>query len=138
MKSMKCVMVIDQELPAGIAANTAALMGMSLGSRIPEVIGCEACDKSGLTHPGVLQIPLPILKADKETLRAIRTQLYEDAFQDVEVMEFSDVAQQCNVYDEWLDKAKNTEEAEFQYLGVALYGDKKKVNKLTGSLPLYR
>lgn len=138
MKSVKCVMVIDEELPSGIAANTAALMGMSLGSRVPEVIGCEAVDGSGYAHPGVLQIPLPILKANQEMIREIRTQLYQETFQDVEVMEFSDVAQQCNIYEEWLNKAKETEEKEFHYLGVALYGDKKKVNKLTGSLPLYR
>ena len=31
----KCVMVIDEELPTGIIANTAGIMGITLGKKTP-------------------------------------------------------------------------------------------------------
>ena len=35
----KCVMVIDEELPTGIIANTAGIMGITLGKKLPETVG---------------------------------------------------------------------------------------------------
>ena len=34
----KCVLVIDGALPAGVAANTAAILGITLGKRFPETV----------------------------------------------------------------------------------------------------
>ena len=31
----KCVMVLDETLPAGLAANAAAIMGITLGRQMP-------------------------------------------------------------------------------------------------------
>ena len=38
----------------------------------------------------------------------------------------------------YLKEAEETHTDAFQYFGIALYGDKKKVNRLTGMLPLLR
>ena len=43
----KCVMVIDESLPLGIIANTAAIMGITLGKKMPEVVGADVTDQSG-------------------------------------------------------------------------------------------
>ena len=64
LQNEKCVMVIDEHLPLGIIANTAAIMGITLGKKMPEV--------------------------------------------------------------------------DLSYFGIAICGAKKKVNKLTGSIPLLR
>ena len=37
-KNRKCVMVMDASLAPGIAANTAALLGMTLGSKVKEAM----------------------------------------------------------------------------------------------------
>ncbi|MCB6480737.1 DUF2000 domain-containing protein [Streptococcus parasanguinis] len=42
------------------------------------------------------------------------------------------------MYEDWIKKAEQLPEEEFHYLGIGLYGDKKKINRLCGSLPLYR
>lgn len=39
LQNEKCVMVIDEQLPLGIIANTAAVMGITLGKAMPEVVG---------------------------------------------------------------------------------------------------
>lgn len=134
----KCVMVIDEALPLGMIANTAGIMGLTLGKHMPETIGPEVLDKSGCSHLGIIQIPVPVLKADREKIKELRQRLYEPEFAALTVVDFSDVAQSCNVYDDYIRKAAMAEERSFQYFGIGICGEKKLVNKLTGSLPLLR
>ena len=41
LQNEKCVMVIDEQLPLGIIANTAAVIGITLGKAMPEVVGAD-------------------------------------------------------------------------------------------------
>ena len=134
----KCVMIIDENLPLGILANTAAILGITLGKHAPELVGKDAADASGQRHLGIITIPVPILKGNKEILRELREKLYTSDYDDIIVADFSDVAQSCNIYSEYLQKASTISETKHTYLGLAIYGNKKKVNKLTGSIPLLR
>ena len=134
----KCVMVIDEALPVGLIANTAAILGITLGKRMPEVVGADVIDRTGRTHAGIIEFPVPILKASAERLHYLREKLYDPAFADVTVVDFSDLAQSCKTYDEFIGRMQTADENEFRYLGVALCGAKKLVNKLTGNLPLLR
>lgn len=134
----KCVIVIDESLPAGIIANTTAILGISLGRLVPEAVGPDVEDASGRLHRGIITLPVPVLKGDRESLRTLREKLYAPDFSDLIVVDFSDVAQGCHVYDDYIQKAGATQESDHNYLGIVLFGNKKKVNKLTGSLPLLR
>lgn len=134
----KCVMVLDEGLPLGLAANTAGILGITLGKRIPEAVGQDVTDRSGRTHPGIIEFPVPILRADRETLYELRERLYEPAFAALTVVDFSDVAQGCKTYDEYIAKVARIGADRLHYLGLAFCGAKKLVNKLTGSLPLLR
>jgi len=134
----KCVMVVDENLPLGIIANTAAILGMTLGKQVPELIGRDAADASGQSHLGIITIPVPILKGNRDILKELREKLYAPDYEDVIVADFSDVAQSCNIYSEYLKKASSTSGPEHTYYGLAICGSKKKVNKLTGSMPLLR
>ncbi len=138
VQNEKCVMVLDESLPMGVLANTAAIMGITLGRQMPEVVGADVMDGSGNTHLGIIEFPVPILKAAEEKLREIREKLYEPEFQDVTAVDFSDLAQGCKTYGEYIEKIAGEEEKSLRYFGVALCGPKKKVNKLTGSMPLLR
>ena len=53
-KNEKCVMIINQNLPAGVAANTAAIMGISLGKQKPQIVGPDVADKNGRYRPCLL------------------------------------------------------------------------------------
>ncbi|MDO4269387.1 MAG: DUF2000 domain-containing protein [Eubacteriales bacterium] len=134
----KCVMVIDETLPLGVIANTAGILGITLGKHIPEAVGPDVCDKDGRSHLGIIGIPVPILKASREALRELRQKLYQPDFAGLVTVDFSDVAQSCNTYDDFISKAAQTEEKALAYFGVGICGAKKLVNKLTGSLPLLR
>ena len=113
-------------------------MGITLGKHIPETVGPDVMDKSGKEHLGIIELPVPILKADQEKIREIREQLYRPEYADLVVVDFSDVAQSCNVYEEYIKKAASVAEEEMTYFGIGICGARKLVNKLTGSLPLLR
>ncbi len=134
----KCVMVIDETLPLGIIANTAAIMGITLGKKMPEVVGADVTDQSGNVHPGVIEFPVPVLRGSPEMIKRIREKLYQPDFQDLTAVDFSELAQGCKTYDEFVEKMSRVPESGLQYFGVAICGPKKKVNKLTGSMPLLR
>lgn len=134
----KCVMIIDAELPIGIVANTSAILGITLGKHIPEQVGDDVIDASNLSHLGIITIPVTMLRGDKEILKDLRQRLYGSEFSDLVVVDFSDVAQGCNIYSEYVAKATTTSEQDHNYFGIAIYGNKKKVNKLTGFMPLLR
>ncbi|APM37915.1 DUF2000 domain-containing protein [Clostridium kluyveri] len=136
--NIKCVMIIDSQLPIGVIANTSAILGVTLGKHIPEQVGDDVMDASNYTHLGIISIPVTILRGDKEILKNLRERLYKSEFGDLMVVDFSDVAQSCNIYSEYIAKAAATSEQDHNYFGIAIYGNKKKVNKLTGFMPLLR
>ena len=138
LQNEKCVKVIDEHLPLGMIANTVAIMGITLGKKMPEVVGPDVTDKTGNAHLGIIEFPVPILKGNAESIRAIREKLYGPDFADLTVADFSDLAQGCKTYDEFIEKMKNVSEIDLNYFGIAICGTKKKVNKLTGSMPLLR
>lgn len=136
MNDRKCVIVVDENLPIGIIANTAAILGITLGARLPEVVGANVSDGQEREHMGIIEFPVPILKACSETLGRLRLSLYDKEYSDLTTADFTDIAQSCGTYDEFIDKISSAED--LRYFGIALCGSKKKVNRLTGSLPLLR
>ncbi len=138
LQNEKCVMVIDENLPLGIIANTAAIMGITLGKQMPDVVGSDVTDQSGNRHLGIIEFPVPILKGTPELIKEIREKLYQPEFEDLSVVDFSDLAQSCKNYEEFIEKMAEVPESSLLYFGLAICGAKKKVNKLTGSMPLLR
>lgn len=138
LQNEKCVMVIDENLPLGIIANTAAIMGITLGKKMPEVVGADVYDRTGNRHLGIIEFPVPILKGNADMIKTIREKLYEQDFPDLTVVDFTDLAQGCKTYDEFIEKMKEVPEIDLNYFGIAICGAKKKVNQLTGSMALLR
>ena len=138
MQDTKCVMIMDENLPLGIITNTAAVMGVTIGKHLPGVVGADVLDRSGREHLGVIEFPIPILRGNRDKIRELRALLYEEPFRDLKVVDFSDTAQSCKTYGEFIEKIAAVPESDLAYFGIAICGDKKKVNKLTGSLPLLR
>lgn len=135
---MKCVMVIDTDLPTGLIGNTAAVLALTLGKKIEGIIGPTVKDASGHFHIGITTTPIPILKGDSLKIKELRNKLYGEEFSELLVVDFSNAAQTTKNYEEYTQKIATFSTNDLEYLGLALYGDKKKVNKLTGSMGLLR
>lgn len=130
----KCVMIIDESLSPGETANVAAVLGITLGRLVPEAVGRDVRDGVGGLHSGVIEVPVPILKADRAALGRLRLRLCEARYSELAAADFTELAQSCKTYDEYIDKMSYA--SELNYIGLAIYGDRKKVNSLTGNLPL--
>ena len=113
-------------------------MGITLGKKMPEVVGADVTDQSGNEHLGIIEFPVPILRGSPEIIKQIREKLYQPDFQDLTVVDFSDLAQGCKTYGEFIEKMGHAPESNLQYFGIAICGPKKKVNKLTGNMALLR
>lgn len=137
-QEQKCVMVVDEALPIGFIANTTAILGATLGKLNPEGIGETTYDRENQPHLGIVTYPIPILKTNKERLIELRMTLCQPDFQEVTVVDFSDIAQTCSDYQLYMQRMRQTSLEQLHVYGVGLCGVKKKVNKLTGSLPLLR
>ncbi|MGI8386961.1 DUF2000 domain-containing protein [Robertmurraya sp. P23] len=135
---LKCVMVIEADMQTGLIANTAAVLALTLGKKVEGIIGPTVKDGSGNLHTGITTTPIPILKGNSLIIKELRDKVYEDEFFDLLVVDFSNAAQTTKNYDEYTQKIAAYSANDLEYLGLALYGDKKKVNKLTGSMGLLR
>lgn len=138
INNMKCVMIFDESLPVGVIANTAAIMGASLGKADPEVVGITPVDMDGNEHSGLIQFPVPILKSDSDTIQDIRKKALDTYGEDIDIIDFTDISQKSMTYDDYLNNYKATAGDDISYLGLTLCGPKKAINKLTGNLSLLR
>lgn len=134
----KAVIVVDRDLNPGLAANTAAVLSLTLGHRLEGIIGPDLKDASGQVHAGITTTPIPILVADQETLRGIRAKAAVAQEAGLSLVDFSDCAQRTTTYEDYGRLLESSTTEEIAYLGLALYGPKKQVQKLTGSLGLLR
>lgn len=134
----KCVLIIDENLPLGLIANTAAILGASFGKYAPEIVGSSVADSSSYEHLGIVKTPIPILKGNTSTLHDLRDKTMTEPFTDLLVVDFTDTAQRCRTYEEYRAKLEKLSKSDYSYFGIGIYGEKKKVNRLTGNLALLK
>ncbi|HVV68474.1 MAG TPA: DUF2000 domain-containing protein [Gammaproteobacteria bacterium] len=137
LASNKCVIVIDQSLPVGVIANTAAVLSINIGKIIPEIVGHDHKDNAGDNHHGITTMAIPILKSNGLALKEMRQamKVYEP---DLIVIDLITATQSTKSYADYVHQYENTPIEYLEYLGLALYGEIKVVNKFTGSLGLLR
>ena len=132
----KCVVVVDGDLPIGLMTNAAACLAVTLGSGVEGIVGEDATDGSGMVHAGLIPTGIAVLKADAEIVKAIRMKV--EGQEDVFIADFTDAAQRPKDYPEYLENVSKIPSQELKYLGVGLYGEKRRINKLTGGLSLLK
>ncbi|QJB35910.1 DUF2000 domain-containing protein [Chitinophaga oryzae] len=138
IESKKCVLIIDSTQPTGIIANTSSVLSITLGQQLGNIIGQDVYDKQGEKHLGITQMPIPILGASPEKIKEIRRHLLSLLIEDIVIVDFSDIAQKSKTYDHYENIMRTTTENDIRYIGIAVYGDKKVINKATGNLSLIR
>lgn len=137
MAKPKCNIIVDGELPPGLLANTVGVIAMALGKLAPEAMGRDGIDQDGRRHPGLAWMGVTVLQGSQEVIAEILIQVGESDT-DLLVVDCPVVAQATRDYDEYLEMLSRQGGPELRLSGIGLYGNGKKIAKLTGNLPLLR
>lgn len=127
-------MVVDQELPAGRAANAAACTAAPAAVRISGLLGAGSIDADGGRHAALPWAGCTVLQAGQEKLRALFTKA--SAREDVLVADMPTAAQQTRVYAEYLEEVSRAAGGEIVYAGISLFEPRKRIERLVGGLSL--
>lgn len=111
---------------------------MSVGKAFPELIGDDLTDADGVCYPGITTIPVPVLAAAKDDLSSLARRLAEGPDSELRHFVVTNVAQRTKDYADYAEQLAQTGTDELSYLGVAICGPQKRVDSLSGSLPLLR
>jgi hypothetical protein len=133
--AVRTVIVIDRDLPKGLAANAAAVLAHGFGSHVPGHVGADFEDAAGASHRGLIPTGLPVLAAGAGDLPALRAAAVEHGLL---VVDLPAAGQQTTDYDEFRTAVAEAEPGELQYLALLVSGPPKTVRRLTGSLGLLR
>ncbi len=130
-----CVLVVDESLPAGWAANAAAVIGLTVGQRHPVLVGEPLVDASGFPHPGLIPLGIAVLAASRDALSAIRRKGLEAG---CDVVDFPEQGQRTTDYRALREAVALAAPQTLRYVGVALVGDRKAIRRIVGNLGLLK
>jgi hypothetical protein len=130
----KCVVVLAEELRAGVAVNVAAVLALAVGVRVGFPLGDDVTDASGSVHSALPCVGLPLLRATTQELAELRSHACERG---LVVVDYTGAARAPD-YDHYRQALASASTVEHRYLGLALAGTKTSVNSLAGNLRLFR
>jgi hypothetical protein len=131
----RCVIVIDDSLPVGRAANAAAVIALTIGKLRPQLAGADLVDKSGAVHPGLIPIGISVLGASATDLPGIRAKALA---RNLDVIDFPVQGQQTTDYQAFGAAVARCETDALSYVGVGVYGSRKNVGKIVGKYGLLK
>ena len=132
----RTVIVVDDGLGPGHAANAAAVLAITLGARLPQLPGADFADADGGAPPGLFPAGLPVLRARAQALRELRARAA--ATDGVAIVALPQAGQQTTDYDEFRAVVGRTPANDLDLAGVLLCGPARAVRGLTGSFGLLR
>jgi hypothetical protein len=136
---VKAAIVLAAGLPTGHAANISACVAAGLAAGRPGWAARPLVDAEGLSSMASSHLPIAVLCAEPANMRALLQALSAaPAAEESAVTLFPAYAQamhDCTEYWHRHELARHSEEA---MLGIGLIGPKRWVNRITGSLPLWR
>lgn len=131
----RCVIVVDDELATGQAANAAAVIALTVGQRHPGLVGAPLIDASNHEHPGLIPIGIAVLAAGQDDLVEIR---HKGILANCDIVDFPIQGQQTKDYAAFRDAVAQVETRDLRYAGIALVGDSKPIRKTVAKCRLFR
>lgn len=129
---LKWVVIIDETLPAGRAANAAVCVAAATVAEVPGLLGPDAKDAGGERHPGLPWAGCTVLAAPAGRIAEIRAKAGDGVF----VADMPVQAQTTRIYDEYLQQVAETDTADIRYHAISLVGPRNRISKLAHRLPL--
>ncbi len=132
----KFAAVLDKKLPQAVAMNALAHMAACVVSRYPdakEMGFVDYLDKDGGKHP-VSALTFILLEGSSNKIRTLRN---ESMNRGVHFVDFTSTMIQ-GTHEEEMERTRSTHEAELEYCGICLFGDKEVISELTKKFSLWK
>ncbi|WP_312630874.1 DUF2000 domain-containing protein [Pantoea piersonii] len=134
MQDPRCVMILQNDLAPGKAANAAAVIALTLGQRHPALVGDPLQDADASRYPGLIPLGIPVLAASHAEMDDLRARCAELA---CDLVLFPEQGQTTTDYAAFSAAMREIPAKEWRLLGLALVGEKQSVRKLTSKLKLF-
>jgi hypothetical protein len=131
---LKWVVVVDEDLAAGRAANAVACATAATAAGVAGLLGPDATDADGTGHAGLPWAGCTVLGAPRAELARIRAKAL--AAPGTHVADVPAAAQGTRVYTEYLAAVADRAADDLDYLAVSLVGPRNRVDRVVGRLPL--
>jgi len=132
---MKIALVMSADLDRGAVANRGAVLATGLAMRHPEIVGPDLTTQDGTTLFGFTKVPIVVLAGREEPLVLLEARAREKG---LTTLVFLSRAQGMRSYQAYRDSVAASEAADLDVDAVLLYGPRKTVTQITGSLPALR
>lgn len=136
--SKKFALILEANMPCGVAINTVGHLSAQLGTLAAELAGEGVTDATGNRHSGIPIFPNVILKAPQEELRlrlALAGSLAEK--NGLLVLDYPEQGYTTATDDEYRAEIAKADEADLKFLGILIFGPRKRVNEITRGLELW-
>lgn len=128
---LQWVVVVDEGLSPGRAANAAACVAAATSPAIAGFLGPDATDGPGSRHPGLPWAGCTILRAPAATLGALRDRAARS--EGMFVADMPAVAQRTRIYGSYLSELAGEQAPD--YLAVGIVGPRNRVAAMVAGLP---
>ncbi|WP_116133956.1 DUF2000 domain-containing protein [Tropicimonas sp. IMCC34043] len=132
--SFKPVIILADDLPIGLKANFAAVLGMSLGQLCPDLVGADTPTQDSVQIAGITTVALPILCAPAADLPA----LFEAAADLPVRLAYMRAAFEARDYADYTTRIAAAPLTGHEPQAILLAGPRKAVDRTCGRLPLLR
>jgi Protein of unknown function (DUF2000) len=129
----RCVIIVNNELPADPVGNAAAVLSLTIGQRHPQPVGTRFIDSNGVAFPGLIPIGISKLAATPQDLRQF---VEAGTSARIDVVRFPVEGQQIKKYTEFLETIEKTQGADMYYVAIALVGERKPISNQVSKLAL--
>lgn len=134
----KFVAVLNEKISVGVLMNALAHMAAGLAGGYPNISEMRFdnyIDRDGGNHKSISDHPFIILKAENSNqIRTLRQGLIEN---NIHFVDFTNTMT-VGTYQEQKDRTKQTPEAELEYYGICMFGDRMLLSQLTKKFSLWR
>lgn len=132
--SFKPVIILAEDLPLGLKANFAAVLGMSLGQLRPDLVGADTPTADGVTLSGITSVALPVLGAPAADLPSLYL-----AAEDLPIrLAYMRAAFEARDYADYTARIAASPLDDHAPQAILIGGPRKAVDRICGRLPLLR
>lgn len=137
-KDVRVAVIVTPDMPLGLMANSVGVIAVGLGAQCPRLADSALADAGGRQFGSVCNQPLPILQADRATIRQVMLKAFAGRTNGAAVVPFPAFARSIHVFADY-ELALGTKSLDDEEIdGLGLAGPSSWVKSLTGSLRLLR